>query len=390
MRLQWRGRSYKPAGNYIKVYKPDVNELIKPLSQKGKLGSAILTGSFISGIGDNYAPEPTSPVVTPSVTPTNTITPTPSLTPSLTPSETPPLVPADCVWDTNTLLWSANTNNWEDCQDVPQPSPTPTETTTSTPTPSVTPTNTTTPTNTNTPTPSITPSSTPPAFDPSSLGNLQYWFDASSGFTVSSWSNQGLLGGADTQGTATRQPQLVSSTFGTWTGNTVQFLGANREFMTGSFTSTNFSAFTHFIVGSIDGGNTATANIAYDMFSGASVNNRVWFKAGNNTTQARVITGNRIYNITRPANGIYLIELSGTNVTNGVDVYSNDTLISSAATATTSANTVTVFNFSYDPGSTYSMDMRIAEVLVYNRVLNPTEFQQVEDYLKTKYQYNSW
>jgi hypothetical protein len=28
--------------------------------------------------------------------------------------------------------------------------------------------------------------------------------------------------------------------------------------------------------------------------------------------------------------------------------------------------------------------------IVYNKVLSPTEFSQVETYLKTKYQYSSW
>ena len=78
MRLQWKGRSYRPVANYVKVSKPSINELIKPLSMKSGLGSAILTGELISGIGDAYGPD--VPVVTPSSTPS--ITPTPSSTPA--------------------------------------------------------------------------------------------------------------------------------------------------------------------------------------------------------------------------------------------------------------------------------------------------------------------
>ena len=91
MRLQWKGRSYRPATNFVKVYKPDVNELIKPLSMKAGLGSAILTGQYISGKGN----EPVVPVITPSPTATAQVTPTPSITasPTLTPSVTPSSTP---------------------------------------------------------------------------------------------------------------------------------------------------------------------------------------------------------------------------------------------------------------------------------------------------------
>ena len=48
--LNWKGRPYRPAGGtgYIRVSKPDINELMKPLSQKKGLGSAILTGNVIN------------------------------------------------------------------------------------------------------------------------------------------------------------------------------------------------------------------------------------------------------------------------------------------------------------------------------------------------------
>lgn len=87
MRLQWKGKNYRPAANYVRVYKPDINELMKPLSEKRGLGSAILTGEIISGIGDAYAPDVT-PVVSP----------TPSITPSITPSSTPFLFPTPDLW----------------------------------------------------------------------------------------------------------------------------------------------------------------------------------------------------------------------------------------------------------------------------------------------------
>ena len=156
--LNWNGRNYRPVGNYIKVVKPDINELMKPLSLKSGLGSVMLTGNAV-----NPKNNPTSPVVSPSVTPTLTVTPsiTPTSTltptPSITPTSSP--LPADCVWNTTDELWNENTNLWNDCQNVPPPSPSPsvTPTSTLTPTPSITPTI----TPTITLTPSITPSSTP-------------------------------------------------------------------------------------------------------------------------------------------------------------------------------------------------------------------------------------
>jgi hypothetical protein len=35
-------------------------------------------------------------------------------------------------------------------------------------------------------------------------------------------------------------------------------------------------------------------------------------------------------------------------------------------------------------------DISIFEFLIYNRLLNSSEYAQVVNYLKTKYQYNSW
>lgn len=120
MRLQWKGRNYRPVGNYIKVQKPDINELMKPLSEKKGLGSAILTGEIISGIGDAYAPAPPSvtPSVTPSqttsVTPTATVTntPTPSVTPTFTPTPSSTPVPPHEIWSTNNRKWENDTQLW--------------------------------------------------------------------------------------------------------------------------------------------------------------------------------------------------------------------------------------------------------------------------------------
>jgi hypothetical protein len=172
--LNWKGRPYRPVGGtgYIRVYKPDINDLMKPLSQKSGLGSAILTGNVINPV--NLPTTSPVPSVTPSPTPTNVIytfqfsecitetkfvysaittnlsigqvyyitggtgfngyasvvaysgtgtfysangvtftaqgaCPTPTMTP--TPSSTPPA--SNAIWSTETKQWENDNSNWE-------------------------------------------------------------------------------------------------------------------------------------------------------------------------------------------------------------------------------------------------------------------------------------
>lgn len=145
MQLKWNGRNYRPAGNLIRVYKPDINELIKPASQK-KWNSVILTGQILSGVSGGTTPVPP---VSPSLTPTNT--PTPSVTPTNTPTTS--LTPTNTPTETNTPTPSITASE--------TPTQTPSETPTNTPTLTPTETPTETPTNTPSETPTLTPSETP-------------------------------------------------------------------------------------------------------------------------------------------------------------------------------------------------------------------------------------
>ena len=113
----WKGRPYRPVGGtgYIRVYKPDINELMKPLSQKSGLGSAILTGNIINPKNQPQTSSPSvtvtpTPSITPSLTPTITPPNTPTVTP--TPSSTPP-IPAHRVWNTNNRKWENDGDNWD-------------------------------------------------------------------------------------------------------------------------------------------------------------------------------------------------------------------------------------------------------------------------------------
>lgn len=223
--LNWKGKPYRPVGGtgYIRVYKPDINELLKPLSQKKGLGSAILTGNAINP-QNSPLPQNVTPTPTPSFTPTNTPTNTPTVTPSVTPTEPYDIylfeecnnpsnkfrfeyVPGilnvgdvyyisggtsgSCEWSANTEFWSGETTNWDVCTpgvfngyasvitysgtgtlysasgvtftlqgSCPGVTPTPTMTPTNTQTNTPTNTQTNTPTNTGTPTSTATPTNT--------------------------------------------------------------------------------------------------------------------------------------------------------------------------------------------------------------------------------------
>jgi len=104
--MKWGNKNWKPAGrpNRQPKINQDINELLKPLSEKGFKGN--VWGSVITNVqkdGVQPTPQPTpsitptasvSPSVTPSisvspsVTPSISVTPTPTVTP--TPSSTPP------------------------------------------------------------------------------------------------------------------------------------------------------------------------------------------------------------------------------------------------------------------------------------------------------------
>jgi hypothetical protein len=92
--LKWGGKKFYP--QKPKPYKPDINELMKPLSEK--VGKGNVWGSQIMNV-EKEESVPVSPTPTPSITPTQTITPTPTLTPTPTPS---PLPPASITYITQT------------------------------------------------------------------------------------------------------------------------------------------------------------------------------------------------------------------------------------------------------------------------------------------------
>jgi len=613
MRLQWKGRSYRPATNFVRVYKPSINELMKPLSEKAGLGSAILTGQYISGDGT----QSDEPVVTPSPTETAQVTPTPSetsqptptpsitasptLTPSVTPSSTPFPFIQPSLWfdasDSTTMnlilsggttfisqltskgtsnwtltgqtsdryptysastslpgtpniirftpnastglrkalvafdrptlthtgstifmvwsqpagspafinqLYSGNTNgtlaqsgtdtfdrlqfasiatnigntnvypqasnqsvsipapfsatnlngkylmkavlpanpgygSWELNQsggtgtqlftgttvsprwnafnlgctsnntqqlfsinnnielaemmvynseltsaqqeavelylrdkwrydEWASPVPTPTQTPSASPsaTPQVTP----------------TPSSTPPAFSPSGVTDLQHWYMADSGATVSSWTNYGLIGGSATQNVAINQPQIVTgSTLGSYSGTAVQF-DNSRDWYSANTSSINVSAHTSYLVYKpISNGG---AGWAVSLRTGSTY---TWYYQNFGSVNSGV-TRNYVgeFNTFRNTAAQLIISSGSTTLT----ASRNDVLGTSGATTASSATTANFLEFGYDFGSNSPNTIQVFEWVFFNKVLSASEHTNMVNYLKTKYQYSTW
>lgn len=324
-----------------------------------------------------FAPDEINPV-TPTATVGITPTPTSSVTPTATPTNTPTETPTQTATPSTTATAGMTPTATETQTPTPTNTNTPSQTQTSTPTQTTTQ----TPTTSTSPTP--TPTGTAVPFAPSSLSNLQQWYISTSGATVSSWTNYGLLGGSVSQGTATRQPQIINSTLGSYSGTAVQFVG--RDFMTGTFTSTNYSSSTVFMVTKIVGVDpngwslylysTGTNNVAWSWQSYASSSQSVAIKnPGNYISIGRSIAP-------------LLLATSGTS--NSFFTASFNDNIPTSASTLFSGTTAVNFDFGYDPGTTSSTNIEMYEVIVYNRVLNSTEYGNVMNYLKTKYQYNTW
>ena len=302
------------------------------------------------------------------------ITPTPTATVTSSPTSTP--APTSTQTPTNT----ATTTKTATPTQTPTNTATPTKTATNTPTPTITQTPTQTTTSTNTP----TPSSTPAPFIPSSLSNLQHWYISTSGASVSSWTNYGLLGGSVSQGTASQQPQIISSTLGSYNGNSVQFTG--RDNMAGAFTSTNYSASTVFSIIKINA-TDATGWVISLYSSGA--NNASWEWQSRNTATTSIARKNP-GSSTSPTRTIAPLLLATSGLTGSFFTASYNDVLGTSGTTTYTGTTAANFVFGFDPGTSTSNNIEVFEQLVYNRVLTSGEYSQVMNYLKTKYQYNTW
>lgn len=358
----------------------------------------------------------TTPQITPSVTQTNTPTTTETLTatPTVTPTTTTTLTATETCTPTATPQVTTTATNTSTPTNTPTVTNSPTTTTTLTATPSQTPsitpsvtptktpgftptttltpspTTTTTLTATQTQTPSITPSptATQPAFNPSSIGNLQYWFKATDGASVSSWTNNGLIGGSLTQPTAANQPQIVSNdTFGFgYTGQSVNFTSRDWMYLNHPSSATTFTGKTFFFVANVKDRATTGWAIGIQEASGYTSSNSIFdyqFYDGSLTTVSRSRPGRRQFTFTT---GSTLFAASGLTTT-GYTAAVNDVVGTSASTTYIGTNAVYI-GFGYDSGSANVNDISVFEFLGYNKLLTQSEFDQVLNYLKTKYAYS--
>lgn len=258
----------------------------------------------------------------------------------------------------------------------PPPTPSPTPTTTNTPTPTITPTITPTHTTTPTPTPTI-----PPPFNPLSFGNLQYWFLSTSGATAPQWDNQGILGKFIGQANGALQPTIITETLGSFTGTAVNYIdGQNQGAF--NFDEENFSGSSIFMI------------MKRNSVAGVSVNATINLQGG--LGQCFFIGTNPVEILKDPDGvqadpppslGELFIAASGQSNSFFTATFNDvPSIITPAVSLQDLATSIAMFQDTGQIGN----DNSIFEFLIYNRLLNASEYGQVVSYLKTKYQFNTW
>jgi hypothetical protein len=318
-------------------------------------------------------------------------------------------------------------------QETPTPdvSPSPTPTNTGTPTP--------TPTNTETPTPTPTPSSTPPALPIPAL-----WYDSSEPTSITLFNSGGINYVREWQSIGTVNKPLTGSTSSTtnnaiYTGST-QFPSApnvvrfqpstapSRDWLTAQFNpnEVTLSGYSIFQVIAVPTGftfaqaplyismlmgdtttggytpfpinnlptrflyinKTANSSMILSDFYTYDVDTRI---INNNTITLTNLNNNQINNkaiirFTAPSE-------SGQNSSFSINNYSADSASYSLGPA--SSSTINQFTIGADilsdgSRSLLNCNMEIAEIMVFDKVLTPTEITGIETYLKTKWGYTSW
>jgi hypothetical protein len=220
------------------------------------------------------------------------------------------------------------------------------------------------------------------SFQPNNLSDLQYWFLGESGATVSSWTNNGTLGGSASQGTAARQPSIITgSTLGSYTGTSVQF-ETSRDFMTLSHTARVFTGGTFFFV--LDSQTVSTNGFAITQYSSTNAGIMQLWETGSvlRFDKSPSFRSNLTYDI-----GPQLLVTSGNSSIFSGSV--ND-VVGTLSSSTLTATTATQLFIGFDSGSILTQSVRVFEIIGYNRILSDLEHSDVMNYLKTKYQYNTW
>lgn len=212
-------------------------------------------------------------------------------------------------------------------------------------------------------------------FDPISVGDLQIWLKADAGITlngsnVSQWDDQSGNGRNFKQATATNQPAFLANSINS-TYPSIDFDGSN-DFL------------------ALD----ADYNVTDPM---------TWFvvyKRDTNTNQGVITGGSGAYPYLQYGSTFYIGASTRTAaMTSGVWYLRGATLSALATTTTAYSNGVSLgvggnpgagsrkvrylgqYNFEADK----YLDGKIAEILIYNKILTGTEINNVNGYLNTKY-----
>ena len=266
------------------------------------------------------------------------------------------------------------------------PTPTPTSSPTRTPTQTQTPTTTTTLTATQTPTitasPTITPTKTttptptvtPFTLTPNSVSNCQLWYMSNSGATSSSWTNYGSAGGQMGQPISEYQPQVITGSLGTYTGQTINF-GPNDYYTHTGISSTTYNELTTFLVAS-----TISPVTNFQLVFGNGFPNDVW---GYDFQGRTVYHKPGQYTFTGTTG--FLLRTTGN--TSNFYAIRNGQVPTSGSNIQYSATTMNQVELGRSTGGV-AQQIQVYEIIIYNRILSATEYLGVSNYLKLKYGYN--
>lgn len=224
--------------------------------------------------------------------------------------------------------------------------------------------------------------STPPAFTPLSISNLRTWYAANlgvtlNGATVSQWDDQSGNGNHLSQSTAANQPLFSANTINTLPS--IYFDGTN-DYLKLPANITGITDTTVFVVEKLVTGGTAIQPIlTNDGANGSYGKGSLW-----EFSTATSIGENILY--VPPAYDTWFLR-SGSGVFSTANTinYVNG---ASVGTVTGDNGSTTWAIFGYvgrgGAGGFYSKAY-IAEILIYSRLLTPTERGDVTSFLNSKY-----
>ena len=187
------------------------------------------------------------------------------------------------------------------------------------------------------------------------------------------------MGGSISQATSLLQPTITTETLGSFTGTAVNYIDGQNQ--NGSFALENYSGSSIFIVmkrNSIGTGNwtISLAGVGTCMFI-STLSVEIIKNPTANQADPPIPVGNPV-----------LIASSGQS-NSFFSATFNDVATPFPSSFTGGTDQSNFLEMGQDIGQT-GFDNNIFEFLIYNRLLNSSEYAQVVDYLKTKYQYSTW